>query len=104
MATFKSSTTRNLGATPTTIFTAISGTVVIGLSVSNIFQSELPVDVWHHRGSDSTYIFNQVRIGPGETLEVMKGNKIVLQTGDTLVASTALANGFDILVSVLEGV
>jgi hypothetical protein len=34
----------------------------------------------------------------------MKGNKIVLEAGDLLVASTALVNGFDILVSVLEGV
>lgn len=104
MATFRSATTRNLGLTPTTVFTATSGTVVIGLSLSNVFQSELPVDVWHHRGSDDTYILNQTRIGPGETLEVMKGNKIVLQTGDTLVASTAMADGFDIIVSVLEGV
>jgi len=104
MADYKSTTIRNLGTGPTTIFTAISSTVVIGLSVSNIYQSELPVDLWHKRGTDNTYIFNQTRIGPGETLEVMKGNKVVLQTGDSLVASSKVAGGFDILVSVLEGV
>lgn len=104
MATFRSETTRNLGASPTTVFTATSGTVVIGLSAANVYPSELPIDVWHKRGSNNTYILKQFRVGPGETEELMKGNKIVLETGDELVASTALTNGFDILVSVLEGV
>jgi hypothetical protein len=93
MATFKSTATRNLGTSPTTIHTAPSGTVVIGLSAANIYGSELPIDVWQ-----------QFRVGPGETEELMRGNKIVLQAGDLLMASTAVANGFDILVSVLESV
>ena len=104
MSTFKSTATRNLGTAETTIYTAIAGTVVIGLNACNVYQSELPIDVWHKRGSNNTYILNQFRVGPGETAELMKGNKIVLEAGDLLVASTALANGFDSLVSVLEGV
>lgn len=104
MATFKSTATRNLGASATTIHTASAGTVVIGLSAANVYSSELPIDVWHKRGSNQTKILQQFRIGPGETKELMQGNKIVLEAGDELVASTALANGFDLLVSVLEGV
>jgi hypothetical protein len=104
MSTFKSNATRNLGATPTTLYTAISGTVVIGLNAANVYATELPIDVWHKRGSNNTYILKQFRVGPGQTEELMKGNKIVLETGDELVASTAISNGFDILVSVLEGV
>lgn len=104
MAAFKSTATRNLGATPTTIHAAISGTVVIGLSAANIYGSELPIDVWHKRLSNQTRILQQFRVGPGETKELMQGNKIVLEAGDELVASTAVANGFDILVSVLESV
>ena len=104
MSTFKSTATRNLGISPTTIYTAISGTVVIGLNAANVYASELPIDVWHVRSGNNTFILKQFRVGPGETEELMRGNKIVLQTGDTLVASTAIANGFDILVSVLEGV
>lgn len=104
MASFKSTATRNLGTTPVAIHTATSPSVVIGLNAANIFASELPIDILHRRSSNDTYILKQFRVGPGETEELMRGNKIVLETGDQLVASTAMANGFDILVSVLEGV
>lgn len=104
MATFKSTATRNLGTGPTTIHTAVSNSVVIGLNAANIYPTELPISVWHRRSGNNTYIIKEFRVGPGETEELMRGNKIVLQTGDSLQASTALANGFDILVSVLEGV
>lgn len=104
MASFKSTATRNLGASATTIHAAASGTVVIGLSAANIYGSELPIDVWHRRSSNDTRILQQFRVGPGQTEELMRGNKIVLEAGDELRASTAVANGFDILVSVLESV
>lgn len=104
MAAFKSTATRNLGTADTVIHLATTGTVVIGLSASNIFGSELPIDVWHRRGLDNTKILQQVRVGPGQTEELMRGNKIVLEGGDELMASTAEDNGFDILVSVLESV
>ena len=104
MATFKSTATRNLGSSTTTIHTAVSNSVVIGLNAANIYPTELPINIWHRRSGNDTYIIKEFRVGPGETEELMRGNKIVLQTGDTLQASTALANGFDILVSVLEGV
>jgi hypothetical protein len=104
MASFKSTATRNLGMSATTIHTAASGTVVIGLSAANIYGSELPIDVWHRRSSNNTRILQQFRVGPGRTEELMRGNKIVLEAGDQLMASTAVADGFDILVSVLESV
>lgn len=102
MASFKSTPTRNLGVNATTIHTASSGTVVIGLSAANIYDSELPIDVWLRRASNNTRILQQVRVGPGKTEELMRGNKVVLEAGDLLQASTAVAGGFDILVSVLE--
>lgn len=104
MASFDSTPTRNLGTTPTTIFTATSPCVIIGINIANVYGSELPIDIWQRRSSNDTYIQKQYRVGPGETEEIMRGNKIVLITGDTLMASTAVNNGFDILVSVLKGV
>ena len=104
MAAFKSTATRGLGATPTVIHTASAGTVVIGLSAANIYGSELPIDILHKRGSNSTYVLKQYRVGPGKTEELMRGNKIVLESGDELVAVTAVGSGFDLLVSVLENV
>jgi hypothetical protein len=104
MAAFKSTATRSLGQAETVIHAATTGTVVIGLSASNINATELPIDVWHRRDSNDTMILQQYRVGPGETEELMKGNKIVLEAGDELMASTALPDGFDLLVSVLESV
>jgi hypothetical protein len=104
MADFKSTATRDLGTSETTIHAATAGTVVIGLSAANKYGSELPIDILHKRGPNTTYILQQFRVGPGETEELMRGNKIVLESGDELVAVTAVADGFDILVSVLESV
>lgn len=104
MATFSSTATKNLGTSQAVIFTAVSSCVIIGLNAANVYGSELPIDVIHKRGSNTVYILKQFRVGPGETQELMRGNKIVLQSGDTLEASTAVNDGFDILVSALEGV
>lgn len=104
MADFKSTATRSIGNTSTVIHTAISDSVVVGLASVNVYGSELPIDIIHRRGSDSTYILRQFRVGPGKSEELMKGNKIVLQAGDELLAQTSVAAGFDTMVSVLEGV
>jgi hypothetical protein len=34
----------------------------------------------------------------------MKGNKLVMLAGDSLVAKGAVANGFDVIASILTGV
>jgi len=103
MANFIRTPSINVGNSPVTIFTATSNTVVIGLSIANVYGRTLPVSVWHDDSGSIAYILKNYRVGPGDTEEYMRGNKIVLQTGDTLKAETALANGFDIYVSVLEG-
>ena len=103
MANFVRTPSINVGDSAVTIFTASSNTVVIGLSIANVYGRTLPVSVWHDDSGNVTYILKNLRIGPGKTEEYMKGNKIVLQTGDTLKAETVLPNGFDIYVSVLEG-
>jgi hypothetical protein len=104
MADFKSTATRQIGSTPVTIHSASADTVVVGVSASNIYGSELPINIMHKRSSINTYILRDFRVGPGETKELMQGNKIVLQSGDELLAQTSLADGFDTVVSVLEGV
>ena len=104
MATFRRVATRNVGTTETTIFTATSKTIVIGLNVANIYGNTLPVSVWHNVSGNNTYLLKNYRVNPGETKEITVGNKVVLQNGDVLKASTALNNAFDIYVSVLEDV
>jgi hypothetical protein len=102
MPSFRRIATRNVGDTDTTIFTATSKTIVIGLNIANIYGNTLPVSVWHTVSGTNTYLLKNYRVNPGETKEVTVGNKVVLQTGDVLKAITVFDNAFDIYVSVLE--
>jgi hypothetical protein len=59
-------------------------------------------------GSNDVFIVKDASIPAGAALEVMSGNKLVLQNdgtnGDNLEALASAANSLDITVSVLEDV
>ena len=106
MATFTSIQTQGLGSTPATIFTAPSTCVIIGLNAANTYNSNLPITVNMVRGGTTTAIVSNFYVGPGAAEALLPGNKLVLLTGDRLTASTytsGITNGFDIIVSALEG-
>ena len=82
--TFVNATAANVGTTPVAVYTAPSGkkSIVIGLSISNVVGSTLPVDVRLRKGSDSSYVYvtKATRVQAGLPLEIMRGNKIVLSS------------------------
>jgi hypothetical protein len=106
--TFVNATAANVGTTPVAVYAAPAGkkSIVIGLSISNVVGSTLPVDVRLRKGSDSSYVYvtKATRVEPGLPLEIMRGNKIVLSSGDAIYISAPLDNAFDCVVSVLEDV
>jgi hypothetical protein len=106
--TFVNATAANVGTTPVAVYTVPTGkkSIVIGLSVANILGSTLPVDVRIRKGSDSSYVYvtKATRVEAGLPLEIMRGNKIVLRSGDAVYISAPLDNAFDCVVSVLEDV
>ena len=84
--------------------------IVIGITAANKTSSGVTVDIFidNEDGSNDVYIVKGASIPAGASLEVMSGNKLVLQNdgtnGDNLEALASAANSVDITVSVLQDV
>ena len=105
------------GASATTVYTVPAGagssaleSIVIGITVSNTSATGITASVFldNNSGSNDVHIVKDATIPAGSSLEVMSGNKLVLQNdgsnGDNLEALASAANAVDITVSVLEDV
>ena len=84
--------------------------IVIGITCANKTSSGVTIDIFidNEDGSNDVYIGKNLSIPAGASLEVMAGNKLVLQNdgtnADNLEALARAANAVDITVSVLEDV
>jgi len=118
---FKRFTVNNVntsaGASASAVYTVPAGagstaleSIVIGITVSNTSTSGITASVFldNYSGSNDAYIVKDASIPAGASLEVMAGNKIVVQndgtTGDVLRVSASAATSADVIVSVLEDV
>lgn len=106
MATsFKSYAKPNIGTTPVTLLTPTQKTIIIGLTVSNIHASVIPITIILNKpGGISTHIAKARRVESGTYLDLMLGNKLVVEVGDTLTAFAGDVASIDITISTLEGV
>ena len=84
--------------------------IVIGITLSNKSASGVTASVFldNYDGSNDVYIVKDATIPAGSSLEVMSGNKIVLQgdgtTNDAIRVSASASASVDATVSVLEDV
>ena len=83
--------------------------IVIGITLSNKTATGITGDVYLDGfGGTDTYIVKGASIPAGSSLEVMAGNKLVLQnngtTGDVIKITSGTASALDATVSVLEDV
>ena len=116
---FKRFTQSNLGtttgATATAVYTVPSSgsameSIVIGITLSNTSGSGITADVFldNYDGSNDVYIVKNASIPAGSSLEVMSGNKLVLQgdgtDNDAIKVSSSASSSLDCTVSVLEDV
>ena len=103
------------GASATAVYTVPSSgsameSIVIGITLANKSSSGITADVFldNYSGSNDVYIVKDATIPAGASLEVMSGNKLVLQgdgtTNDALRISSSAATSLDATVSVLEDV
>ena len=104
MSAFANVSATSVGITPITLYTATEKTVVIGCNVSNIIGQIVPVSLTLNDGVNDIYIKKDFRIENGFNDEVMKGNKIVLEVGDSIKASASIDSSVDIVLSLLTGV
>ena len=111
-----SSASTSTGASGSTAYTVPAGagssaleSIVIGITLSNKSASGITGDVYLDGfGGTDTYIVKGASIPAGSSLEVMAGNKLVLQNdgsnADVLEGIASAASSLDVTVSVLEDV
>jgi len=91
--------------TSSTVYTspASTTTIVLGLTLSNITAQTIyaSVGITNSDGDNVNFLKN-VPIPTGSAIEVMSGNKIVLETGDSVTVSSDTANSLDTTMSIME--
>ena len=106
------------GASGSTVYTVPAGagssaleSIVIGITIANKSTAGITCDVFIDAlggATDDVYIVKDASIPAGSSLEVMSGNKLVLQhsgsAGDVLKMTSSTASAADGIVSVLEDV
>ena len=105
MATFKSYGTAAIGTTETAVLTVTQKSIVIGFAVSNVYGSVMPITIKLYKaGGTIVHIAKARRVESGAYVDLMAGNKLVLEVGDVLKSYAGDTSAFDVTVSVLEGV
>ena len=107
----------NVGTSLTTLYGVPAGassaaleSIVIGITMANKTSTGVVASIFidNEDGTNDVFIVKDASIPAGASLEVMGGNKLVLQNdgtnGDNLEATCSVANSLDITVSVLEDV
>ena len=103
--TFKLKTKANVGVTTTAVYVVPSATttVVIGVTLANTSGSSINVGIGINRGSsDDVKLMKNVPIPQGSSFEFMGGNKIVLETTDTIVAESDVNSSLDVALTIME--
>ena len=107
----------SVGASASAVYTVPAGagstaleSIVIGITLANKTSTGVTASVFldNLSGSNDVYIVKDATVPAGSSLEIMSGNKIVLQnngtTGDVIRVSSGTATAIDATLSVLEDV
>ena len=112
----KASVNTSAGASATAVYTVPSTssvameTIVIGITLANVATTGVTANVFidNYDTSNDVYIVKNATVPAGSSLEVMSGNKLVLQgsgtANDVLRVSCSAASSLDVTVSILEDV
>jgi hypothetical protein len=83
-------------------------TVVLGISLANITSGSVTADVRvvsntaDTETNTDTYLGKNLPIPAGGTLEIMQGNKLVLEDTDALRIRASASSSIDALISIME--
>lgn len=107
---FINSLTTGIGITDTTIYTAPAGDAcVIGINIAALDDAGVQVSIKVTDVSDSNktvYFGKNIPIPTGSSLQLLDGQKIVLEEGDYIQVKCEnnVTNGVDVTVSAIEKV
>ena len=110
MSSFINRVSKNVAHTPQLLYTTPSNSksILIGANIANLTGATIAFHIYVTKNSVDYYIAKDLRIEAGEHIEIMKGNKLVLDNNDTIsvaaVISTAQTTGVDVILSILSEV
>ena len=103
--TFKLKTKASVGIGTSNVYAVPvnTTTTIIGITLANVSGGSINVGVGITRATeDDVSVLKNVPIPQGSSLEVMQGNKIVLEATDTLTAKSDVNNSLDVTLTILE--
>jgi len=104
--TFKLITDTAVGTSAATVYTcpASTATTVIGLSLANIINNTVTVDIQvDNNDGDNIYIVKAAPVPIGSSLVAIGGDqKLVLNESDVLKVTASDASSVDVALSILE--
>ena len=107
--TFKSYTSGSIGTTLTNVYTCPTSTttIILGASLANIDNNNIGGSIKLAKdgtgvGVDDVFIVKEAPVPVGSAVEVMAGNKVVMEASDILQFQSDTATSLDVTVSLLE--
>ena len=117
--TFRMTNETNVSTTLEELYEVQSSTttVVLGIMLSNISSGAIKASVQivstsavgsgvsnsgASNANESCYLIKDAPISSASSLEIMAGNKVVLQAGDKIYAKSDTASALDIIISYME--
>ena len=103
----------NSAGTPYTVYTTPSSTttIILGLVLSNIHTSQITTEVelvsttsggGRAAQNGTSFIVKDAPIPVGSSLELLAGNKVVLETGDLIRVDCSVADKLSGTLSIME--
>ncbi len=108
--TFKLKTKAGVDASLATVYTVPSSTttVIIGLTIANVKGAAVTADAQivtassSGENADDVYVVKDIPLPAGSSVEIMGGNKIILETGDIVKVKGSTTDAVDAILSIME--
>ena len=93
--------------TPDTLYTVPSSTttVVIGLTLANVHTTQVTASVTvidSSNSNETSHVIKDAPIPVGSSLEIMSGNKIILEASDIIKVDCSVADKVSATLSIME--
>ena len=93
--------------TPDTLYTVPSSTttVVIGLTLANVHTAQVTASVTvidSSNSNETSHVIKDAPIPVGSSIEIMSGNKIILEASDIIKVDCSVADKISATMSIME--
>ena len=100
--TFKLKTKANVGVSTVGIYTAPAATTTVVIGITSGSGVNVGVGITRAGTTEDVKLLKNAPIPQGSSLEFMGGNKVVLETTDTLTVDSDTNNSVDAALTIME--